>query len=443
MKQRFSPNPSGPKLPQTMSTLAPMARVTPASSWRRASICAAIALLAMIAMWSLGLAIDPRQVVAGDAHYVFAAARSLAFDGDLDLTNQYWVMGDRWGLGRDPASDGWRLPPREIGPSLLMVPGLWLHHFAGLAPALEPSCACLLPAASLGPCWLACARIIDAVLADTASPRREALAEALAAAAVLGFVGPYYAVGAPGYAHAPDAAISAWLCWALVERRGPGQIGALLACAVLMRLQDLLWLLWPLMEIFADRTTQRRGLPRLAIIVAIASLGLVPQLWLGLAHPGSARGSLGWTIAFFDLQDHGRDLVRVGLGVHGLIRWTPIAGLALLGLGAGALGSQRRPGDRLRSIEALAVLAAMWLLLAAVADVDGGDAFGARRLAGCVGILALGLAQLWRSLQRSAAARVALAITMSALVGANLSRTQRAIDGSLSLGSGAPPRSER
>jgi hypothetical protein len=394
---------------------------------RRALTTVALALLGVLGMLLVTAVEGAREVVAGDAHYVFAAARSLAYDGDLDLTNQYLVMGDRWGLGRDPSTDGWRLPAREIGASLLMVPGLWLHHVAGWPPQWEGACACILAAASLGPCWLGCTRAIDAAQLAPAqlAPESTWHGEALAGAAVLGFVVPYYAIGSAGYSHAPDATICAWLCWALLDRRFPALAGVLLACAVLTRMQNLLWLLWPAWEFLRPSGEEERehALGRLLVIAGIGLLGLAPQLWLGHAHPGSVRGSLGWTPAFFDLDDLPRDLARVLFGVHGLIRWTPIAGLALIGL---LLGRRTHVG-------ALAVFVGMWLLLASVRDVDGGDAFGARRMAGLVPMLALGLAQLWKASWDRRALPAVLALVLLLAVGANLARTQQAIVGELSL----------
>lgn len=405
-------------------------RVSLRPSWvtRRVVTTVALALLGVLGMLLVSILEGPRAIVAGDAHYVLAAARSLAYDGDLDLTNQYRVMGDRWGLGRDPAADGWRLPARELGASFLMLPGLWLHHVLRLPAHWEAACACALGAASLGPCWLACARASDRMT--------KSHGDLLAGAAVLGFVVPYYAIGSPGYSHAPDAAICAWLCWALLDRRGPVLVGVLLACAVLMRMQNVLWLLWPACE-WALRRGAAGGVPRavggvrLLTIFAIGLLGFLPQLWLGLAHPGSVRGSLGWTLAFFDLDDLAADLARVLVGVHGLVRWTPIAALALLGL-------LLRDRAREFNLGPIAVLVGMWLLLATVRDVDGGDAFGARRMAGLVGILALGLAQLWTRLDASPRRHVLVPVffvTLALMVTANLARTQQAIVGELSLAS--------
>jgi hypothetical protein len=397
-------------------------------------------------MLAIAAVLGPVHLVAGDGHYVFAAGRSLAYDGDLDLTNQYWVMGDRWGLGRDPTDDRWRLPPREIGPSILMIPGLWLHLAVGAKVAWEPAFACLGAAASLGPCWLGCVRTLEAAgfemqpASRTLGPSEARVSERageaehsesgslawsqpmrrvewLASVAVFGFVVPFYAVGSSGYPHALDAAIGAWLAWALVARKPALVIGALLACAVLTRLQNLLWLAWPIAELIVRRDSTE--LRRVGAIAVVAVAGLLPQLWLGLAHPGSERGAIGWTAAFFNFDGYPGDLLRVLFGVHGLVRWTPIAALSLIGL---ALD---------RRVAAWAVLVGLWLLLASVRDVDGGDAFGARRLAGIVGLLALGLGRIdlavhWRR---------ALNTTLALLLALNLALTGFAIAGTISLAS--------
>jgi hypothetical protein len=97
-------------------------------------------------------------------------------------------------------------------------------------------------------------------------------------------------------------------------------------------------------------------------------------------------------------------------GVHGLWTWTPLAAVATVGLFV-ALRRARNPADpppagsppagprdearhdaARRAGPASLVAAALILLVSTVPDPDGGDAFGARRLAGLTPILALGLA---------------------------------------------------
>lgn len=353
---------------------------------RRALLALTWAIAGVLVLAFVASVVGPTHAVAGDAHYVLATARSLAFDGDLDLTNQYWVMGDRWGLGRDPAHDGWRLPPREIGAALAMVPGLLVHHALALPDRLEPTFAVLLAAASPALTWLGCLACLDAIdeRAERDDRARAPARAWQAAAIVLASVVPFYAVGRAGYAHAPDAAACAWLTWALLARRSPVVIGALLACAVLVRLQNLLWIAWPLLELTRWSSPSPSRTPRdLLVIVAIGSLGLAPQAWLALAHPGSVGGAIRWELGFFDLDQLGLDLARVLVGVHGLASFTPLMGLGLVGL---IVAKQWRP---------LAVVAAMIVLCACVRDVDGGDAFGARRLAGLVPVLGVGVAIAW------------------------------------------------
>ena len=104
--------------------------------------------------WS-GQLRDGNLAIAGDAFYSFAAARSIAWDGDIDLTNQLMVLGDRWGLGQAPATDGTRFPVRELGPALIMVPGLWVHHLLHAPMQDAPRYAAILGSACLGLCLLA------------------------------------------------------------------------------------------------------------------------------------------------------------------------------------------------------------------------------------------------------------------------------------------------
>lgn len=400
---------------------------------RRLAIAAALSLLAALTVLLVAALVDSNFAVAGDGHYLYATARSLAYDGDLDLTNQYRVLGDRWGLGRDPAADGWRLPPRELGPALLMVPGLWVHHGLGLAPAWAPAAAAIPVALCLGPCWLACARVIDAV-SDAPSPHPRS-ADALALVAVLAFVVPFYAVGRSAYAHAADALACTWLLVALVEGRRPALLGLLLAAAVLVRLQNVLWLPWLLLASAPGRGASERARAA-ATLVGLGSLGLAPALFLGLAHPGSERGAIRWDPSFFDLDALGLDLLRVLGGEHGLLTWTPVAALALLGLLVAAGSNAAKPERRRLALGALAVLAAWTFLFACVRDVDGGAAFGARRFAGATGLLALGLGLGWTRLERSpsvAWARPLAALVLAGLTLANLAWTQRALVGALPL----------
>ncbi|MGB1699864.1 MAG: hypothetical protein ACPHRO_07925, partial [Nannocystaceae bacterium] len=175
---------------------------------------AALLVLAGVAVtWTwTGHLRDGNLSIAGDAFYSYAAGRSIAWDGDIDLTNQLMVLGDRWGLGRAPATDGTRFPVRELGPALLMVPGLWLHHLLD-APVLHaPRYATILGSTCLGLTVLVLGWALR-----RGCPESRASERALATLFPLAFVIPFYSVGHVGYPHALDAVVCAGIFGALAS----------------------------------------------------------------------------------------------------------------------------------------------------------------------------------------------------------------------------------
>jgi hypothetical protein len=367
--------------------------------------------------------------VAGDGHYLHLVARSIAFDGDLDLGNQYRAFGDRWGMGRWPAQDGWHLPPRSIGPALLMVPGLWLHDLVNAPTLSGPSYAAIGPALVPALCfWLISFRL------RRLAPQSGFDSEFAALIAVLAFVLPFYAWGRSAYPHAGDALATSVVVFALLAPRPRALfVGGALALCLLMRLQNLLWLLWPALVYLSPGETNReeRPLPArardLALVGSVAALGLVPWAYLTIAHPGSEITATRWGTQFFNLEDYGSDLVRVFFGIHGLITWTPVVLLALVGLLLPNEARRERVG-------ALFVLVALCLVMASVRDVGGGDAFGARRLCGLTPLIAWGLFRLLAALRdKGHSARLAITLGGLGLLAWNLLRVWQAINGELSL----------
>lgn len=395
-------------------------------TWAIAGVLAA-AMLAYLFVFAAERS-HGRAVIKGDAHYVYLAGRSLAFDGDVDLTHEYARFGDHWKLGEDPAADGWRLPVRELGPSLLMVPGLRLHRAIDAAPYRAPSYAVALAAMSIGLTFAGCAACLHALRRRGMVVMSAARRDALALAATLGFVVPYYCMASPGYAHAPDAAAVAWTTAALLAGSRPIVVGLALATSLLMRLQNALWVGFPLTLwlVGPRRPGAWRGA---ALTLAVAGLGLLPQLYMNVAHPGSQRGAIRWGLDFFDRRGLAGDLGTVLFGVHGFWTWTPIAALATAGLLLGLRGGRTRGV----ATGALALLAALTLLFAMARDPDGGFAFGARRHAGYTAFIAIGLALLFAAIEERVKsprgrriAVVAAAALIFALVAYNLVWTELA-----------------
>lgn len=392
----------------------PPARGLGGRTWAIAGLLAGLMLVYLFAVASQRA--SGRAVIKGDAHYVYLAGRSLAYDGDVDLTNEYARFGDHWKLGEDPAADGWRLPVRELGPSLLMVPGLRLHRAIEAKPYLAPSYAVALAAMSIGLTFAGCAACLHALRRRGIVAMSAGRRDALALAATLGFVVPYYCMVSPGYAHAPDAAAVAWTTAAMLAGAGPVRVGLALAAALLMRLQNALWVVVPL-SLWLVGPRRPGAWRRAAITLAVAGLGLVPQLYMNLAHPGSQRGAIRWGLDFFDRRGLVGDLGTVLFGIHGLWTWTPIAALATAGLLLGLRDGRTRGV----ATGALGLLAALTLLFAMARDPDGGFAFGARRHAGYTAFMAIGLAILFAAIEdrvRSPRARRLAVVAVGALVGA-------------------------
>jgi hypothetical protein len=205
-------------------------------------------------------------------------------------------------------------------------------------------------------------------------------------------------------------------------------VGLGLAASLLMRLQNALWVLLPL-TLWLVGPRRPGAWRRAAATLAVAGLGLLPQLYMNLAHPGSQRGAIRWGLEFFDRRGLAGDLGTVLFGIHGLWTWTPIAALATAGLVLG-LRSGRTRGV---ATGALVLLAALTLLFAMARDPDGGFAFGARRHAGYTAFIAIGLALLFAAiddLTKSPRARriaiIAAAALVAALVVYNLAWTELA-----------------
>jgi len=330
----------------------------------------------------------------GDGLQSLAVAHSLLFDRDLALENDYAGLGAAPVLG----AGGRAVSAMPIGTALLWLPALAAAH-AGVVTASALGAAA--PADGFSPAYAAAAMVwtfalgIAALLAMEAwlLPRFGAGVAFLAAAgAWLATPLHYYLVVNPSMTHGPAAvvAVALFLAWmhARALPRGGGAaraqlaVGLLAGLSILVRPQDAVLLLLPLGDLLLRWPPRWRGAFRV----------LAPALGLALVQV------LAWTCF------HGADFVAavsegsfVGrtrpepLHVlfsarHGLLTWTPAAGLALLGLLAGLARDARLAGL------ALVTVAASIVLNGAMQDWWGSDSFGQRRLLGLLPLFALGLA---------------------------------------------------
>ena len=214
----------------------------------------------------------------------------------------------------------------------------------------------------------------------------------------------YYSLVSPTYSHAASMlAVGAFFAFwvATMDRQTPGRyarLGALAGFVTLVRWQDAVFLVVPLVDAIwnwkADRRTPRAAASALVNLAACGAAALAvfaPQMFVWrtlygswLAMPQGSE-SMQWT------RPHLGDVLVSDW--HGLLTWTPVIALSLAGL---IPLSRRYP--RIGGAAAAAFLVS-WVRERRRDRVVGGEAYGARRFVSCMPIFVLGLAALadrWR-----------------------------------------------
>ena len=379
------------------------------NGWWRAAESRPVATLSLVGLIFavtylvavLGLPAGAGRIINGDAIQYFAWLQSAVVDGDLDFSNDYRQLY----ASADPATNVWLRsrtpagrPPNlmSVGPAILWSPFYVSARLAGGVVGPGPQSEALLQAsvgvagivyATLGACltFWACALLF---------PR----AAAFWATLVVWLAGPaiYYSLVSPTYSHATSLfAVSLFVYVWLRTRGAPGigqtiLLGALAGLVAMVRWQDALVLLLPVVEALV--LVCRRQASVVAVTIRLAVLGLaagvafLPQLLAWNAVYGTpllipqGAGFMRWTqpamlSVLFSLK-------------RGLFSWTP----ALLPAAVGLPLLIRR--DRLAGWMILLVLIVAVYVNASVQDWWAGEAFGARRFIGFGVFLALGLAAL-------------------------------------------------
>jgi hypothetical protein len=317
-------------------------------------------------------------------------ARSLAYDRDLDFTNDYALCGD-------PMEIGWITPAHRpanifyIGPAVFWTPAIWLlKHVVHGAPGVAGGCVGPIPGIVLTMSSFAGAAVTFAcsmLARRLVSPKLAALGALLA---TLGGHVIFFTGLEPGYSHAYDAmCVALYLCLLLrlrdhgVRWRTVLGAGTLLGLAVLQRSSNLIFFLVAVGALYErGATTFRRVAPPLVAIGAVAATtGLGPLLlankyvfgrytpfthgphFLHLAHAHP------WLLVF-DLRG-------------GVFAWAPTLWLAVPGF---VLLARRRELRWLVVPFAACGLFELWISSAAL------DWQGARRLTNLTPLAALGLA---------------------------------------------------
>jgi len=401
--RREGPEPDGARTARGLTRTR--LRDVPASALRAAE-ARPVAVLSLVGFvfalaYLAGVLVFPSgsgRIINGDAIQYFAYLQSAVVDGDLDFSNDYRQLY----RNADPESNVWLRSRTPIGrvPNMMSVgPAiLWSPFYVGTRLVLgagapgERAQAVLYASvgvagifyATVG-AWLifrACALLF---------PRRAAFWATL----VVWLGGPaiYYSSVSPAYSHATSlfaVSLFVYVWLRTLGATGFGRtllLGALAGLVALVRWQDSLVLLLPVVEALAMACRRRVSVAAVTITLVLLCIAagavFTPQILAWQAIYGTpllmpqGAGFMVWTSpavfsVLFSLK-------------RGLFSWTP----ALLPAVAGLPLLIRR--DRLAGWAVVAVLAASVYVNAAVRDWWAGEAFGARRFIGDSVFFALAL----------------------------------------------------
>lgn len=403
-------------------------------------------------LFAIGLALQLQlnARLQSDGFYYFSYLRSIAFDGDLDLANDYRLLGlgDKPHLFQ-PTPTGYAQSAAPVGPAIVWAPFFAAGHvIARRLSATNPNvnangvsfpyrqavCVAGLFYGLLG-CWF-CFRL-------TALFHNRRLAATATTLTITGSFIAWYMVKEPSMSHAPSMAAVAGFVWAWLATRGDrttlqwALLGALAGVMTLLRWQNALFALLPAYDaavalVAAARASDRAGIVKVltggALFTLAATAAFVPQMiaWHSIYGGWLAVSPIGPQIRWSD--PHLADILWSSR--NGLLSWSPVLYLGAIGL---VMFAAARPAV---GIPALLALTAMTYFNACIQDWWGSDAFGGRRFDGTIAFFCLGVAS-FASSAAAVARRHPVRIVAAAgalLVVWNITLMSVAQDGLLRLG---------
>jgi hypothetical protein len=369
---------------------------------------------ALVVLFVVTLPLVTLRIRGADEIEYFSYLRSLAFDRDVDFTNEYayFVERDPQGLAgfratfleRREAATGRPINFASLGPAVMWAPFYAVAHVAVLAGRVlgssVPADGLAWPYAAAAAYGSAVYGFLGLLLAHDALVKAGRFGEAAAALAVgalwLGTPVLYYLTLAPAFSHGCSlfaVSLLVWLWLRAVRRDGPvsdwALVGAAGGLAGLVREQDALYLVvpgaWLAWQAIRSRDA-RAGFVRLLAMGGAAVLMFVPQLLAYRALNGRFGPSTLVTRKLDPLSPH--FLQVLADPGHGLFVWSPLLLLAAAGL---LWRVFRR--DEIASWLALGLLLQVWINGALDSWTQAG-AFGSRRFVSATPVFAWGLAAL-------------------------------------------------
>ena len=383
---------------------------------------------ALVVIFVLSLPAVTTRLYASDEIQYFAFLRSLWFDHDLSFENEYRYFYDQniaraFGFHETflelRTATGLRYNFGTIGSAILWAPfyaagdvAARTMRAAGSEVAVDGFSTPYIAAITLGSAVYGFLAIVLSIIAA-----RRIVGSGMTPALLVAIGTPllFYMYIAPGMAHACSAfTVAAFLVtWLHVRERwsthGLSLLGALAALVVMVREQDVLFVIgpaadfmWTFCQRIRDRASPGPSIGQLTVGalagVAVAFVVYVPQVMAYIVlngrvgPPDVVQNKMDWMAPY---------AVSVLLSPeHGFFAWTPLAvcgigGLVLLALKGPDLGVDPVTTRRLALI-ALLMVAAQVYVTGSVSSWTLAGAFGQRRFVGLTILLTLGIATLVR-----------------------------------------------
>lgn len=412
--------------------------------WRRRQVSASRAVaLTLAVLFVAGLAAQQRlgARLQSDGFYYFAFLRSIVFDRDVNLTNDYPLIGIGGQWVETRTSTGYAHTAWSVGPAIAWSPfyaighagarylsarGADVHTDGSSFPYRQSICVAGLFYGLLG-FWFS--------FRLAARHFTDGLAALAVAAMGFGSFLLWYLVKEPTMSHATSMCAVAAFVYAWAVTRGTrtarqwAALGLLGGLMLAIRWQNLVFMIFPAWEALSalvhepGRNARQRTMAHGALFAAAALVAFLPQFLAWNAIYGSPMAVSPMSPRMLWLHP---DLVgMLWSSRNGLFATSPITYLAAIGLAWWAFR------DRAHGPLALAVFCVAVYVNASVEDWWGGAAFGPRRFDGTIPLLVLGLAAAVDGLRRWVARRpmAAVGALLSALVLWNVTAMASAVAG--------------
>lgn len=362
-------------------------------------------LIGAIILYSITLVviIQPSWFISGDGFGYYTYLRSAVFDGDLNFDNELSFLERQVGFPVKPGSEtqtGRYGIPLAIGPALLWSPAVGIARLIEtVSPSYDPY---TLPGYNTPYMWAVAYSTmlyvwIGAGLLYVALRRLFPPSAAWWGVLAVVVVSPLpeYMVSEPAMSHGLTFFTVSLLVWVAVRAwtadrirlRDAIALGLASGLAFLMRWQDALFLILPVVVIISKSKMWRERMAHIAILLGIFIIAALPQLFVWHHIYGE------WILKppntpMIDLL-HPHLISFLFSGHHGFLLTHPLLIIGILGIAF--IPRQYR----FIPLTLGAILILQIYLNSALSDWFGGASFGARRMISSLAILSLGFAAVW------------------------------------------------